>query len=143
MPAVSPPRFARAAPIVVAALAAAFAIHRIEDFDTWFHLAAGRLMLRTWTWPASNTFALTAPGYPWVDLHWLFQLLLYGAWSLGGANGAIALAAALMVATTLVLYGLARRFVPPTLAAFLVAGAVLVSSPRVVPRPQPVSILLF
>ncbi len=143
MPAVLPPRFARAAPILVAALAAAFTIHRIEDFDTWFHLAAGRLMVRTWTWPASNTFSLTAPDYPWIDLHWIFQLLLYGAWSLGGDNGAIAFAAASMVATTLVLYGVARRFVPPTAAAFLVAMALFVSSPRFVPRPELVSFLLF
>ena len=59
-------RFGRVAPALVALLAAALAIHRIEDFDVWFHLAAGRLMVATGTWPAGNTFALTgnlAPYY--------------------------------------------------------------------------------
>ena len=137
------PRFARAAPILVAALAAAFAVHRLEDFDTWYHLAAGRLMLATWRWPAANTFSSAAPDYPWVDLHWVFQLLLYGAWSLAGVAGVILLAATLMATTSLVLYGVARRFVPPALAAFLMAIALFISCPRFVPRPELLSFLYF
>ena len=137
------PRFARAAPVLVAALAAAFAVHRIEDFDTWYHLAAGLLMLATWRWPAVNTFSSTAPDYPWVDLHWIFQLLLYGAWSLAGPTGVILLAATLIAATSLVLYGVARPFVPPALAAFLTAVALAISSARFVPRPELLSFLYF
>jgi hypothetical protein len=131
------------APAAVALLAVAFAVHRVEDFDTWYHLAAGRLMLATGTWPASNTFSLTAPEYPWVDLHWIFQLVLYGAWKLAGSTGAIALAATLVAITGLVLYGLARRFVPPMLAAFLVALALTISCPRFVPRPELLSFVYF
>jgi hypothetical protein len=142
-PAPSPPRFTWVAPASVAILAAAFAIHRIEDFDVWFHLAAARLMVATGSWPASNTFALTAPDFPWIDLHWIFQLLLYGAWSIAGENGAIGLAAALMAITSLVLYGLARRYVPPLLAAFLIALALAISFPRFVPRPELLSFLYF
>lgn len=136
-------RFTRVAPLLVGLLAAAFAIHRIEDFDVWFHLAAARLMLATGTWPASNTFALTAPDFPWIDLHWIFQLVLYGAWSVAGVNGPILLAATLMATTSLVLYGLARRFVPPLLAAFLMAMALTISCPRFVPRPELLSFLYF
>src|SRR6187455_3149674 len=91
------------APASVMFLGIVFALHRIEDFDVWFHLAAGRLMLATGTWPASNTFALTSPEHPWIDLHWIFQLLLYGAWSLAGIGGTIFLVAMLVAATTLVL----------------------------------------
>jgi hypothetical protein len=137
------PRTRWIAPVVVALLAVAFAVHRIEDFDVWFHLAAGRLMLATWTWPTSNTFSLTAPDYPWIDLHWIFQLLLYGAWNLGGPAGVIAFAAVLVAATSLVLYGLARRFVPPMLAAFLMALALTIVCPRFEPRPELMSFLYF
>lgn len=140
-PASSPVRWI--APASVVLLAVVFAVHRLEDFDTWFHLAAGRLMLATGTWPATNTFSLTAPEYPWIDLHWIFQLLLYAAWSIGGVDGPIVLAAALMGATTYVLYGVARRFVPPALAAFLLAAALVISSPRFVPRPELLSFLYF
>ena len=131
------------APALVVLLAVAFTVHRLEDFDTWFHLAAGRLMLATGTWPSSNAFSFTAPDAPWVDLHWIFQLVLYGAWSLAGVNGVVVLAATLTSATTLVLYGVARRSVAPMLAAFLVALAVTISSPRFVPRPELMSFLYF
>jgi len=100
-------------------------------------------MLATGTWPRTNTFSLTAPNYPWVDLHWIFQLLLYGVWILGGVAGTTLFAAALVVTTALVLYGIARRFVPPMLAAFLMAVALTVSSPRFVPRPELLSFLYF
>ncbi len=143
MPAAPAPRFTRIAPIAVGVLAVCFTLHRMEDFDTWYHLAAGRLMTESWRWPASNTFALTAPDHPWIDLHWIFQLLLYGAWKVAGIDGCIVLAAVLVLAMTLVLYGLARRWVPPGLAAFLLALALVVSSPRFVPRPELVSFLLF
>lgn len=139
----APSRSRWIAPASVALLAAAFATHRLEDFDTWFHLAAGRLMLATGTWPRTNTFSLTAPDYPWLDLHWIFQLLLYGTWRVAGVDGAILLAATLMAATTLVLYRVARRFVPPSFAAFLLALALVVSSPRFVPRPELLSFLYF
>lgn len=131
------------APAAVAVLAAAFSIHRLEDFDTWYHLAAGRLMLATGTWPRTNTFSSTAPDYPWLDLHWIFQLVLYGAWRVAGIDGTILLAATLMTATTLVLYGTARRFVPSAFAAFLLAVALVISSPRFVPRPELLSFLYF
>ncbi len=127
----------------VALLAAVFATHRLEDFDTWYHLAAGRLMFATGTWLRTNTFSSTAPDYPWIDLHWIFQLLLYGVWKAAGVNGVVLGAAALMATTTLVLYALARRFVPPTTAAFLLAVALVISSPRFVPRPELLSFLYF
>jgi hypothetical protein len=143
MPPQATSRWRWIAPASVMFLGIVFALHRIEDFDVWFHLAAGRLMLATGTWPASNTFALTSPEHPWVDLHWIFQLLLYGAWSLAGIAGTIVLVAALVAATTLVLYGIAQRWVPPMFAAFLLAVALTVASPRFEPRPETMSFLYF
>jgi tetratricopeptide (TPR) repeat protein len=137
------PRLARVAPALVAALVLAFALHRLDAFDVWFHLAAARLMLETGAWPAVNTLAFTAPDHPWVDIQWLFQLLLYGAFALGGAAGCTLLAAGLALATAGVLWGSARRELPPAAAACLLAVAVVVASPRLVPRPELVSFLLL
>ena len=143
MSAVPASRCARAAPALTIALAVAFAVHRIEDFDVWYHLAAGRLMTETWQWPRANMFAFTAPAHPWINLHWVFQLLLHGAYRLGGANGCIALAATLVAATAGALYLLARTWLPPVAAALLLAVALVIASPRFVPRPELVSFLLF
>ncbi len=130
-------------PFALGLLAIAFALRPIDDFDVWYHLAAGRLMWSTGTWPAANTFSYTAPDYPWIDLHWLFQLLLYAVHALAGANGCIFLVAALLLATVAVFFALCRRFVPPAAAALLVGAALTIASPRFVPRPEMVSFVLL
>ncbi len=131
------------APALAGTTAVALAIRPVEDFDVWFHLAAGRLLWSTWSWPAVNTFAYTAPDHPWIDLHWIFQLLLYGAFRLGGPNGCIALTAGLALAATLTLYAAARRSVSPAAAAGLVTVAVAVVGFRFNPRPELASFALF
>ena len=55
----------------------------------------------------------------------------------------ILLATVLVLATVAVLYVDARRFAPPALAAFLLMIALMVASPRFVPRPELLSFLLI
>src|SRR5262249_49111285 len=90
-----------------------------------------------------NTFAYTTPLHPWVDVHWLFQLLLYASWALAGSTGAILLTTLLLLGTVAVLYADARRFAPPTLVALLLAVPLAIASPRFVPRPEMVAFLLI
>jgi tetratricopeptide (TPR) repeat protein len=137
------PRTAVLAPLLVAALAAALTLRPIDDFDVWYHLAAGRSIWQTWRWPTVNTFAFTTPDHPWIDLHWIFQLLLFAVYSLGGPVGCTLFAVALMLVTVALLYALARRSAPPTVVALLLAVALLVASPRFVPRPELLSFALF
>ncbi len=136
-------RLSRFAVALTGILAAVLALRPIDDFDVWYHLNAGRFMLAAGHWPTTNTFAYTAPDYPWIDLHWLFQLLLYGAYSLAGANGCILLTAALLLLTVGVLYVSARRTAPDTFVAVLIATALVVASPRFVPRPEMLSFALL
>src|SRR5438046_4658826 len=132
-----------AAPWLLGLVACAFALRPIDDADVWYHLAAGRLMSATWHWSATNTFAFTTPDHPWVDLHWVFQRLLYGMCELGGADGCIALTALLVVATVGILYADARRFAPRILALSLAAVALAIASPRLVPRPEVLAFALL
>jgi hypothetical protein len=121
---------------LVVTLAAALTVRPLGDADVWYHLAAGRLLWSTGRWPTTNTFSYTASEHPWIDLHWIFQLLLYGAHALGGANGCILLAMLLVVATVSMLYATARRTASPATAAGLLAIAVVIASPRLIPRPE-------
>jgi hypothetical protein len=134
---------ARALAVLVGTFAVCLAVGPVDDPDLWFHLAAGRLMVESGSWPTVNTFSFTAPAYPWIDLHWLFQLVLYGVYRLGGVNGCIALAAILTAATTGLVYAVTRRFASPALAALLVVASLVVASPRLVPRPELVSFVLL
>jgi hypothetical protein len=136
-------RLSAVAVALTGVLAVVFALRPIDDFDVWYHLNAGRLMVTTWRWPTTNTFAYTAPDYPWIDLHWLFQLVLYGAWQLGGANGCIILTALLLLVTVGILFRGARRAAPDAFVALLIAIGLVIASTRFVPRPEMLSFALL
>ena len=67
----------------------------IEDPDLWWHLRTGQLIYERGEIPRHDWFTYTNPESPWIDLHWGFQLLAAGLWSLGGA-AALVLAKALL-----------------------------------------------
>ncbi len=136
-------RAARVAVALAALLGVVFALRPIDDFDIWYHVAAGRFMATTWRWPRTNMLAYTAPDHPWIDLHWLFQLLVYGAYEVAGPNAWIALTVLLTLATVAILYAGARRFAPDVLVAPLLGIAITVASLRLVPRPELVSFVLL
>ena len=66
---------------VAAAYAACFAA---MDTDIWWHLAAGRVMVEERRWIFADPFAADTFGRPWVDVHWLFQVLVYLLYRWGG-----------------------------------------------------------
>src|SRR5258708_40291468 len=105
-------RLSRLTVALTGLLAVAFAVRPIDDFDVWYHLTAGRMMAATGRWPVTNTFAYTAPGAPWIDLHWMFQLLLYGSYRLGGPNRCIVLTMLLLLTTVRFLWASARPLLP-------------------------------
>ncbi len=59
------------------------------DGDIWWHLAAGREMVRTRSLLFSDPFSLSAAGRAWTDVHWLFQLVAYAVHQLGGLLGLV------------------------------------------------------
>jgi hypothetical protein len=72
-------------PIVLCAgLAAFFCWFPITDTDIFWHLAAGREMVRTGNFLYADPFSFTLALPQWIDVHWLFQLLVYGLFLLGG-----------------------------------------------------------
>jgi hypothetical protein len=129
--------------LLIAALTIAFALTPLEDPDTWFHLAGGRFMWETGHWPATNTFSFAVPDYPYIDLHWVFQIALYTVYRLGGVNGCIALTIVLVLATTALVYATAVRLAPPIVVAPVLVVALTIASPRFVPRPEIVSFALL
>lgn len=66
------------------------------DGDIYWHLAAGREMTKRDALLAVDEFSVSARGRPWVDVHWLFQLLCAWGHQLGGLR-ALVLGKALIV----------------------------------------------
>ena len=55
--------------------------------DTWWHLAIGRQMLATHTWPQADVYSFTMPGKPWIAYEWLGEIVMAAAWKIGGLRG--------------------------------------------------------
>ena len=101
----------------------AWCVRRIGDFDIWWHLACGRLILARGAVPSVDEFSFTAAGTPRINPEWLFQVAVALLERAGGT-------AALVLAKTLLLLAvawLAVRFVQRELALDLVAATALVT----------------
>lgn len=92
-------RLASALPLSALVVVALFAIRRLDDFDTWWHLAAGRWIVRNGSIPQTDVLSFTVPGNEWINLQWLYDVLLYAFWSVGGDSGLVLVSTACFVAT--------------------------------------------
>jgi hypothetical protein len=75
----------------------AMAVRTPVDTDMYWHLRTGQFTLETRTITAADPFSWTALGTPWVNVHWLSQVILYGVYALLGTPGLALLVAALVV----------------------------------------------
>lgn len=73
-----------------ATLAAFFVYFPITDTDIFWHLAAGREMVTHKHLLFTDPFAFTLASPEWIDLHWVFQLIVYGLHSIGGEGALLA-----------------------------------------------------
>lgn len=76
--------------------AAATGLAPCADGDIWWHLAAGREMVARGALLFSDPFSVSAAGRPWVDVHWLFQLAVFGLHQAFGLAGLVWVKCALL-----------------------------------------------
>lgn len=63
---------------------------QIASPDIGFHLSTARWIVEHRAFPSTDLFSFTFQGHPYVDLQWLFQLVMYGANAVGGTGLIIA-----------------------------------------------------
>jgi len=144
MPAIDTRQLLRRLPGYVVLLAtAALALRKLDDSDTWWHLAAGRWIAENGRVPVTDPFSYTVPDHAWVNLQWLYDLVLYGLWQIGGANLLVLAAVAAYTCAIALLMGTLRRWVGPVTAAGLAAWALIVTEERFLIRPEMVSLVLL
>ncbi|HVZ79178.1 MAG TPA: hypothetical protein VHE12_00095 [bacterium] len=116
-------------------LAALFGLHRINDADLGFHLTAGTWILDHHAVPRTDTSTYTVPDHPYVDLEWLYQVLLVLGFKLGGYS---LLSLSHIVLSLLAFYILWRRLEEQgtPAASLLFCGAVLACEARFRVRPE-------
>jgi hypothetical protein len=56
----------------------------MADFDVWWHLRTGQLILSQGDVPRVDMFTYTNAGQPWIDIYWLFQVAIALLYRAGG-----------------------------------------------------------
>jgi hypothetical protein len=94
--------FPAMAATAIVALVALTVRRRFNDPDLWWHLKTGEIIWRTRSIPSTDIFSFTTGHHAWTAHEWLSQVLIYGAWRLGGYSGLmvwlIAVASILLIA---------------------------------------------
>lgn len=129
--------------VVLAALAATFTYE--QDFDIFWHLKAGQWMLDHQQVLDHDPFTAEpdSPNTPWVNVYWLFQLIVAGSHRLGGFAALSALKA-LCAGAAMLAFGLSLRKRIPA-AALVLAGLLTaaVMAERVRVRPEMFTLLFL
>lgn len=114
---------------VLACLAgvAAVAVPRLPAADTWWHLAAGRVLVELGRLPVEDPFSFGPGRGPWLNHEWLAEVVFYGLYRLGGLEGLFLSRTFLVVVAfgVLPVLGATRRGVPAATAGFVALACCL------------------
>lgn len=130
-------------PVWALVVVAIFGIRRLDDFDTWWHLASGRWIFQNHSIPSTDVLSFTVPTNEWINLQWLYDLLLFAVWSLGGANALVLASTLCFVATFALLARHLRRFVGPVPTTLLLIWVAATVNERFLIRPEMASFPLL
>ncbi len=136
-------RLHEALPWAVVGLACVFALRRLDDSDTWWHLAAGRWIAENAAVPTTDTLSYTVNAHAWINLQWLWDLALYGLHGAWGVNALIFASAAAYTAAFAIMVAHLRRWLGPIAACLVAVWVLLASQDRFTIRPEMLSYLLL
>ncbi len=63
-----------------------FLIRKISCWDIWYHLKTGQYILENINVPVNDIFSYTASSHQWINANWLFQVIAFLAFSIGGID---------------------------------------------------------
>jgi hypothetical protein len=134
----------RVAPLYVAAAAFAIAVSLPGgDPDTYWHLASAKWMVEHGQLLRADVFSSTATGAPYSVGEWLGQLVIYGAYVVGGWAGIAVLRATLVAVGAFFITRVALRSAPAPFALAVTALALGLSEISWTDRPQLFTFALF
>ena len=127
--------------LLMVAVAFLLGCQELSDGDVWWHVRSGQ-----WIWshrsvPVLDPFTFASADRPWIDLHWLFQLMLAGSYALGRVPGMILLASAGWACLILIGLTSRERQWPMWMIVPCWLPALVVLSDRFGPRPELLSLL--
>lgn len=136
-------RLKRLLPALVTGLTAILALRRVDDFDTWWHLAAGRWIAQHRTLPYTDVLSFTVPDHRWINLQWLYDLELYGLYAVGGTELLVITAALTFSVVIALCIKNMRRALGPVGASAMALWLTAIAQERFSLRPEMVSLVLL
>jgi tetratricopeptide (TPR) repeat protein len=116
----------------------------IGEPDLGFHLRGGQWMVQNHRFFSTDVYTYTLSGHPYLDIHWLYQILLYITYWMGGypfltvLNMVFLLAVFILIFQRLLLTG-----APLGVCVLLLAAVLVASETRFKVRPENLSWLLM
>jgi hypothetical protein len=112
-------------------------LRQLSDPDLGFHLKYGKWIVTHLQIPFYDQSTYTVSGNPYVDLHWLFQVILYTVYSLTGYQGLSILVCLLSISLFLLLLLRQEIYrIPLSITSIVLFIAYLIIDPRIAPRPE-------
>ena len=115
----------------------------IKDLDLWLHIATGRFIVQNGYVPTTDVLSCSIAGQPWINHEWLFQVIVYKIYSLGGSDGLITMQAVVVSLTFLLLLFLVYTRERQLGVIFMLILVFLVYEFRFTIRPDIFSLLFF
>jgi hypothetical protein len=112
----------------------------LRDFDFWWHLRTGQLILERGAVPYTDWFTYASADRPWIDLHWGFQVAVALLYEAGGID-AVLLAKAALAAAAVAVAWRASGGLPAWLKAAVWTLAVTALAGRILERPDVATLL--
>lgn len=128
--------------LLLAAAIFCLGVTRVFGLDIWWHMAVGRYLLQTHTFPRNDVFSFT--GAPWDNKEWLFGIFAYLVHCIGGVGLMTLVKAALFASTFVLLYALSvKRSGNRYVSIAVVVLAALACRIRLAFRPELASLIFI
>jgi tetratricopeptide (TPR) repeat protein len=92
------------APAIPVTAAFALALTRIDDPDAFTHLALGRDLVHQRGFPAHEPFSFASPGAAYYNPEWLFDVVFFLGYLVGGTAGVVVLKASIIALAVWILW---------------------------------------
>jgi tetratricopeptide (TPR) repeat protein len=127
--------------VLLVVVAVLLGCYEMGDTDVWWHLRGGQWTLEHGRPPDLDPFTFGSADKPWIDIHWLYEVVLALAYRAGGVSALVLLAAAVGGLAFLAVVCARRRQWPAAVAVFCWLPALVLFAFRLDPRPEIFSLL--
>jgi tetratricopeptide (TPR) repeat protein len=123
--------------VLVSVFIFVLSLRQLSDPDLGFHLKYGKWIVTNHQVPVTDQSTYTVRDHAYVDLHWMFQVILYAVFTTTGYQGISLFVCILSLFLSLLLLLRQRSFgIPPFITSIALLIAFLIIDPRIAPRPE-------